>query len=62
MANISGKNLKGLDKLHKYSKGELLKIPIHSAKKICPERLNWPGRLAGIFEGTRRISNGSFKS
>ena len=23
-----------------------------SAKKICPERLNWPGRLAGICEGT----------
>ena len=22
-----------------------------SAKKICPERLNWPGRLAGISEG-----------
>ena len=27
-----------------------------SAKKICPERLNWPGRLAGISEGARRIS------
>jgi hypothetical protein len=25
-------------------------------KKICPERLNWPGRLAGISEGYRRIS------
>ena len=27
-----------------------------SAKKICPERLNWPGRLAGISEGAHRIS------
>ena len=25
-------------------------------KKICPERLNWPGRLAGISEGARWIS------
>jgi hypothetical protein len=25
-------------------------------KKICPERLNWPGRLAGISEGARGIS------
>ena len=30
MANISGKNLKSIDKLHEYSKGELLRIPIHS--------------------------------
>ena len=22
-----------------------------SAKKICPERLNWPGRFAAISEG-----------
>ena len=27
-----------------------------SAKKICPERLNWPGRLAGISEGAHGIS------
>ena len=32
---------------------ELL-LPI--ANKICPERLNWPGRLAGISEGHRGIS------
>jgi hypothetical protein len=25
-------------------------------QKICPERLNWPGRLAGISEGHRGIS------
>ena len=25
-------------------------------KKFCPEWLNWPGRLAGISEGSRRIS------
>ena len=25
-------------------------------QKICPERLNWPGWLAGISEGARRIS------
>ena len=22
-------------------------------KQICPERLNWPGRLAGISEGAK---------
>jgi hypothetical protein len=25
-------------------------------KEICPKRLNWPGRLAGISEGARSIS------
>jgi hypothetical protein len=25
-------------------------------KTICPERLNWPSRLAGISEGHRGIS------
>ena len=25
-------------------------------QKICPERLNWPGTLAGIYEGASRIS------
>ena len=25
-------------------------------QKICPERLNWPGRLAGNSEGASRIS------
>ena len=25
-------------------------------KQICPEWLNWPGRLAGTSEGARRIS------
>ena len=32
-------------------------IPLYifavQCKKICPERLNWPGRLAGISEGAR---------
>ena len=27
-----------------------------SAKKIDPERLNWPGRLAGISKGAHSIS------
>ena len=27
-----------------------------SAKKICPERLDWPSRLAGISEGAQWIS------
>ena len=30
--------------------------------KICPERLNWPGRLAGIFEGARWISKKKSRS
>ena len=29
------------------------KLLLPSAKKICPERLDWPGRLAGISEGAR---------
>ena len=29
---------------------------IVQCKQICPERLNWPGRLAGISEGARGIS------
>ena len=32
---------------------ELL-LPVQ--KKGCPERLNWPGRLAGNSEGASRIS------
>ena len=31
IANISGKNLKSIDKLHEYSEIELLKIPIHKS-------------------------------
>ena len=34
----------------------LSELLLPSAKKICPERLNWPGRLAGISEGASRIS------
>ena len=29
---------------------------LNSAKKICLERLNWPGKLAAISEGARGIS------
>ena len=39
---------------------EILRAPseflLVSAEKICQERLNWPGRLAGIAEGARMIS------
>ena len=46
----------GLDffyfEIHRASSESLLP----SAKKNCPERLNWPGRLAGISEGARGIS------
>ena len=35
-------------------------IPFRAApaqcRQICPERLNWPGGLAGISEGASRIS------
>ena len=33
-----------------------IRIAAAKCKKICPERLNWPGRLAGISEGARWIS------
>ena len=29
----------------------LKKVAAAQYKKFCPERLNWPGRLAGISEG-----------
>jgi len=32
------------------------KVATAQCKKICPERLNWPGRLAGISEGAGGIS------
>ena len=32
------------------------RVTTAQCKKICPERLNWPGRLAGISEGARWIS------
>ena len=32
---------------------ELLLCSAAQGKKICPERLNWPGRLPGISEGAR---------
>ena len=31
------------------------RVAAAQCKKICPERLNWPGRLAGISEGASRI-------
>jgi hypothetical protein len=33
-----------------------LRVAAAQCKDICPERLNWPGRLAGISERTRGIS------
>ena len=32
------------------------RVAAAQCKNICPERLNWPGRLAGISEGHRGIS------
>ena len=32
------------------------RVAAAQCKKICPVGLNWPGRLAGIFEGARSIS------
>ena len=32
------------------------RVATAQCQKICPERLNWPGRLAGISEGHRGIS------
>ena len=32
------------------------RVAAAQCKKICPERLNWPGKLAGISEGHRGIS------
>jgi hypothetical protein len=32
------------------------RVAAAQCKKICPEKLNWPGRLAGISEGHRGIS------
>ena len=32
------------------------KLLLPSAKKVCQERLNWPGMLAGTSEGAQRIS------
>ena len=32
------------------------RVTAAQCKKICPERLNWPGRLAGISEGAQWIS------
>ena len=33
-----------------------IRVAAAQRKKICPERLDWPGRLAGISEGAQRIS------
>ena len=35
------------------AKHEPARVSAAQCKKICPERLNWPDRLAGISEGTR---------
>jgi hypothetical protein len=32
------------------------RVAAAQCRKICPERLNWPGRLAGISEGASIIS------
>ena len=32
-----------------------IELQLPSAKKNGPERLNWPGSLAGIFEGASGI-------
>ena len=36
------------------------RVAAAQCKKICPERLNWPGRLAGISEGHRGIFSRPF--
>jgi hypothetical protein len=36
------------------------KVTATQCKKICPERLNWPGKLAGISEGAFGISKDFF--
>jgi hypothetical protein len=40
----------------KFHDGMDFRIAAAQCKKICPKRLNWPGRLAGISEGHRGIS------
>jgi hypothetical protein len=35
---------------------EIQRVAAAQCKKICPERLHWPGRLAGISEGHLGIS------
>jgi len=47
----------GLEFLILVPPSELL---LPSAKKICPERLNWPGKLEGISQGVGRISKKKF--
>jgi hypothetical protein len=32
------------------------RVAAAKCKKICPDKLNWPGRLAGNSEGASRIS------
>ena len=39
--------------------GAPLELLLPSAKKICPERQNWPGRLSGISEGAQWIKKKS---
>ena len=50
MANIRGKNLKGIDKLHEYSKGELLRIPIHSVLRLDATR-----KIIPIYTKTQKF-------
>ena len=42
--------------------GQLLDLisPAAQCKNVCPERLNWPGWLAGISERARGISKNKF--
>ena len=37
------------------SRASPFRVAAAHCKKICTERLNWPGRLAGISEGASRI-------
>ena len=38
------------------------RVAAAQCKKICPERLNWPGRLAGISKGHQGISKYFFQT
>ena len=45
----------GLEKIFQNST-MAFRVAAAQCKKICPERLNWPGRLVGNSEGASRIS------
>ena len=46
----------GLEKNHFEITCAPFRVAAARCRKICPERLNWPGWLAGISEGERGIS------